>query len=174
MNNVRELIGVLFKSPVGNMNYPAYFQYLGTSGKITQRTLVEVNCILLEVIEEQEKKLAEADDHFKNIFEVLTALVEKNKKIEAQIALGALKDIIEDTPAALFTPPPAPNPNKMYVAEEKPVPSSDKFFVGLGALNSSEDKIMTPKILTCDKCDKTFTHHLPLAAHKKREHPEKV
>lgn len=82
MNNVRIIIGELFQSSMSNMSFPAYFNYVNTSGKITARSLMELDSVILTLLEAQEKVNQQNEENFKQIFEILAKIVEEKKEPE--------------------------------------------------------------------------------------------
>lgn len=81
MNDLRLTISNLFETPIQNMTYVAYFQFVNSSGKITARSLMDLVTILLTHAEEQERKMNQYDQNFVDIEEILAKLVD-NKVVE--------------------------------------------------------------------------------------------
>lgn len=75
MNTIRIILGSYFQSPMSNMNFPAYFNYVNTAGKISARSSMDMDSIIFTAIEEQEKVNTQNEENFKQIFEILTKLV---------------------------------------------------------------------------------------------------
>lgn len=87
MNKIRVVIGGYFQSPMSNMNFPAYMNYVNTAGKITARSTMDLATIMFTVLEEQEKINEQNEENFKQIFEILAKLVnpDVSQKIEQPI-----------------------------------------------------------------------------------------
>lgn len=77
--NIREALTLAFGTPIQNMGFPAYFSYLNTGGKITQRSLMDILVVLCEQLDEQQKTLEAYKQNFKDIEAILTKLVEKKE-----------------------------------------------------------------------------------------------
>lgn len=91
MRTIRIIIGEYFQSPMGSMNFPAYFNYVNVAGKITPRSQMELETILFIAIEEQEKINKQNEEHFEQIFEILAKLVgNKDQQQEQKIELTAM------------------------------------------------------------------------------------
>lgn len=87
MNLIRIVVGDLFQSPMARMSYPAYLNYVNTSGKITARSLMDLHTIVLTFLEEQEKVNLQNEENFKTIFEILAKLVkDMPNKVEEPIS----------------------------------------------------------------------------------------
>lgn len=67
---------------MSRMNFPAYFQYVNTAGKVSARSLMEIEAVILTILEEQEKINLQNEENFKQIFEILAKLVKKEPNIE--------------------------------------------------------------------------------------------
>ena len=72
---IRIILGEYFQSPMSNMNFPAYINYVNTAGKITARSTMDLSTIILAAIEEQEKINEQNEQNFIQIFEILAKLV---------------------------------------------------------------------------------------------------
>lgn len=101
MNPVREIIGNVFQSPMQNMSFVAYFSYVNESGKITARSVMDTQAVVLTILEAQEKKNAEFEANFKEIEAILQKLVGKKveevvKPIEPPIELK--QEVIPEKP----------------------------------------------------------------------------
>src|SRR5690242_2732536 len=77
MNNIRQVIGIIFKAPMQNMTFVQYFSYLNEGGKLTSRAVQDVLTVLAIFAEEQEKRNEQYEQNFKDIQEVLEKLVNK-------------------------------------------------------------------------------------------------
>lgn len=88
MNTVRIILGEYFQSPMGTMNFPAYFNYVNTAGKITARSSMDILIVICTALEEQEKINAQNEEDKKQIFEILAKLVkaEVPEKVEESIS----------------------------------------------------------------------------------------
>lgn len=82
MNKIRLIVGELFQSPMGNMGFPAYFSYINTAGKITAKSTMDIETVLLAVLEEQEKINQQNEDNFKQIFEILAKMIKQPEVTE--------------------------------------------------------------------------------------------
>lgn len=64
------------------MTFVAYFNYLNTAGKITAKSLLDTQVVVLSYVEELEKKNEEYEANFKEIESILTKLVEKKVDVD--------------------------------------------------------------------------------------------
>ena len=112
---IRIILGEYFQSPMSNMNFPAYFNYVNTAGKITARSTMDLITILSTALEEQEKINVENEENFKTIFEILTKLVKQDANLtkepisepsspEEKELEDALPKSIKKTPEFKLTP----------------------------------------------------------------------
>jgi hypothetical protein len=93
IRNIRVIIGEVFKSPMSHMNYPQYFQYINTTGKITARSLMEVEAVILTFLEEQEKVNLQNEENFKQIFEILAKIVNNEVSLATTTPVEAPKTV---------------------------------------------------------------------------------
>ncbi len=77
MNKIRTIISAIYQSPMQDMTFPDYFKYVNEGGKVTPRSLLEVQSAILTYIEEQEKINEINENTFKDVEEVVTKLVNK-------------------------------------------------------------------------------------------------
>ena len=77
MNSIRIAIGELFQSSMSTMNFPSYIAYVNTSGKITSRSMMDLDTVILTFLEAQEKINQQNEENFVQIFEVLAELVKE-------------------------------------------------------------------------------------------------
>lgn len=94
MNNVRTIVGNIFQSPVQTMSYPAYFSYINEAGKVTARSLMDCVAVLFTVLEEQEKQLAQHEQNFQDIEEILQKLVAQ--RAQSKSTAEVLKSVVAE------------------------------------------------------------------------------
>lgn len=83
MNKLRQVLGEFMGSPMQNMSYVEYFQYVNQAGKITQRSTLDLLTILYTYAEEQEKINERYEAQFTQIAGILEKLVDK--KLEKSV-----------------------------------------------------------------------------------------
>ena len=76
---IRESLTLAFGTPIQNMSFPAYFAYLNTGGKITQRSLMDILTVLCEQLDERQKTEELYNQNFKDIEVILVKLVKKEQ-----------------------------------------------------------------------------------------------
>jgi hypothetical protein len=141
------------------MSFVAYFQYLNGAGKITARSQMDMTIIMLTFLEEYQKKNELYEDNFKEIQEILTKLVEKNKDIqEVQAALKLLPKL-----------PVTPETKPMVITETTPVsPQLTYTAEGTKVVGTSMSIPQLPiKTFTCKQCQEKFPSIGALSSHSK-------
>lgn len=96
MSKLRELIGSYYGAAMQGMSYPAYFNYLNTGGKITARSLMDTQALILTFLEEQETKNEQIVQNFIDIKFVLEKLVDK--KLDNKVDIKELEEVVGDRP----------------------------------------------------------------------------
>lgn len=156
MRPIRIIVSELFVTPIQNMSFVAYFQYLNSAGKMTARTHMDLTTILLVAYEEVEKKLEAYESNFKEIQEILEKLTEKQKNKEATI---------EELKAALTVLPKLAQSNPQMSGYAENIQASGgsggNYLGGAGGAG----KITT--LYPCKKCDMKFSKPIQLAIHSK-------
>lgn len=70
MNKIRDVVGTIFQSSMQQMSFPAYFAYVNGAGKVTARSIMEVQAAILTFLEEQETRNEIVDQQFKDAEEL--------------------------------------------------------------------------------------------------------
>lgn len=151
MNSLRLTLSELYQAPVQSMSWVAYFQYLNSVGKITARSQMDLSVILLTHLEELQKKNEQYEDNFKEIQEILTKLVEKNKSKDDIV--HELQEALKVFPKLPPTPETVPNPYppNTVAANYDPRPTVPA----------------TGKMYSCKFCPESFPDPLALGRHSK-------
>jgi hypothetical protein len=107
---LRELVGSYYGAAMQGMSYPAYFNYLNTGGKITARSLMDTQALILTFLEDQEAKNEQIEQNFKDIREVLEKLVDKkvDNKVDKAVTDIDLTDYKVEDPAMHTATPDKP------------------------------------------------------------------
>lgn len=137
---IRDVVGAYFGASMQNMSYPAYCNYLNEGGKITARSLMDVQALILTFLEEQEAKNEQNELNFQEIKGILAKLVDEKvvntgeEKLQAPIADMSPPIITHDAPLDLDT------------FAETPTDA-------------------TPSVFVCPTCGKEFKSSLGLMGH---------
>lgn len=94
MVRIREILGTFFGSSMGKMTFPQYLSYVNSAGKITARSTMEILAVVCTVLENQETINDQNNENFKQIFDLLTKMVNEKPKIEYNPPPMEVKDIV--------------------------------------------------------------------------------
>ena len=83
MNKLRVAVSALFQSPIQDMNFVRYMQYVNEAGKITGKSFLDLHILTLTYLEEMEHKLELYESNFAEIKDILSKLVDK--KVEEKV-----------------------------------------------------------------------------------------
>ncbi len=103
MQKIKDIVGTLFQSPVGNQSFPTYLSYINTAGKVTARSMLDIEAVLLTFAQEQEKKNEEVDEKFKQIFEILSKIVDEKQSKTADSQETVVMEAPDIAPENEFT-----------------------------------------------------------------------
>lgn len=145
MNSIRIIVGEVFQSPMSDMNFPAYISYVNTAGKVSPRSMLELEAVMLVILEQQEKINQQNEENFKQIFEILAKLTTEFKRIVEQ-------------------PVQVPTDEAVFIGQLKKQFEKDQA--------EKKESVPTDKPLICPECKKEFGTNLALMGHQ-RSHKKK-
>jgi len=152
MNKLKNVIGEIFQSPMNNMSFVSYFQYVNTSGKVTAKSLMDTCTILLTFCDEQEGKNDLYESNFKEIESILIKLVEQKLEIKQEISP------VPEIHYKDGTLPEVPSQEPEVIVHDTNYPSD---------INTVKDIPSEADSFMCPECSKILKTKLALAGHSR-------